>query len=410
MSDSIKYLPIIGTLIIVLSIYLCFKVKGNEKLLFLFAIVGFINISIGLSDGILKGMHVAAWQIPLRETVYNVYTAKSILLFLSILNPFLSHHWIKNKSVNLNHEGIKRKDNLIIAYIGTLTMYIILLMGYDVNALSGDGYVSNSNPLIEYAIVIFVVVWFYSDKSIVINILLKIYALLYVLYSMSFGDRSAAFLMILLYYLLYINKKYKLSITKIFILALIAITLSNFVAEYRTDASADISDLVQSTFERGLYSDTVSYSYYASITITAAPHIDDTFDYFIEYLKSLVVGGSNSEFSNLANFVSGKYFYNVGGGLYTSYFYFGFGYLGVIFGASILGIVLRKVYSHKGSFAIIYQLLIPVLAIRWYLYGPTSIYRSIFIVSTILLLICFIFDKLVRNETIVNNYVSQPSK
>ncbi|ARI76259.1 hypothetical protein [Halobacillus mangrovi] len=395
-------LPIVGIVIIGFSLYLCFKVRNNQKLLFLFAIIGFINISIGFSDGILKGMHVAPWQIELRESVYNLYTAKSIILFSSIVNLFLSYSWINEKAVSLSTAEINRKNNPIIAYVGLLVIYIIILAGYDVNTLAGDSYVSNSNPLIEYAIVIFAVIWLYSNNNVIANTLLRFYAFLYVLYSLSFGDRSAAFLMILLYYLLYIGKKQKLSIKKIVLLALFAITLSNLIAVYRANPYLDLFSLITDTIQRGVYSDTVSYSYYASITITAAYHISDTFLPFAEYLKSWIVGGSNSEFSNLANYIKENYnlLYNVGGGLYTSYFYFGFGYLGVIFGSVLLGGVLRIVYSYNNYLTIFYQILIPVLSVRWYLYGPTSLYRSIFIVSTVLLLTCFIFDRIVRNKNI----------
>lgn len=408
--DNVENLPTIGVFIISLSIYLCFKVRKNEKLLFLFAIIGFINVSIGLSDGILKGIHVASWQIPLRETVYNVFTAKSILLFLGIVNLFITQSWINNKALSLNSNEIVRKENSIIAYVGTFTMYAILLLGYDTSALSGGSYISNSNPLIEYAIVIYAIVWFYSSKNISINILLKIYAALYILYSLSFGDRSAAFLMILLYYLLYVGKRYKLTISKLLLLAIIAISLSNFVAELRADSNLEISNIINNALQRGMYSDTVSYSYYASITLTATNHLDDTFLPFIEYLKSWIVGGSNSEFSNLANYVKDNHLYNVGGGLYTSYFYFGLGYLGVILGALLLGFTLRNVYSHKGNLAIIYQILIPVLSIRWYLYGPTSLYRSIFIVSTILIILCLVFHNLLTKEKRTERYMVNSPK
>ncbi|CAM3923663.1 O-antigen polysaccharide polymerase Wzy [Mesobacillus zeae] len=400
--DRIETLPIIGYLIIGISIYLCFKVRKNEKLLFLFAIVSFINISIGFTDCINKGLYVSPWQIPLRESEYNSYTAKSILLFLCIINMFLSTKWLHSKAVNIRYTELIRRENLIIGYIGTILMFAILLMGYDTSVKVNNTYVSNSNPLIEYSVIIFAVVWLYIGKNKKLHFLLSLYAFLYILYSLSFGDRSAAFLMILLYYLLYVGNKIRLSLTRVFILAILAITLSNFIAEYRSGKSLEIMSMLQSAIQRGVYSDTVSYSYYASITISAVKHIDNSVVYFLQYLKTILLGGGSSEFGNLANFVKENYLYNVGGGLYTSYFYFGLGYPGVIMASAILGFIIRGVYSKKGNFAVLYQILIPVLSIRWYLYGPTSLYRSVFIIATFVLLSCIIFDQLVSKKRQLN--------
>lgn len=392
LKNEIENLWIIGFFIIFLSIYLIVKVRKNEMLFYLFAIIGFVNISIGISDCILNAQHVASWQMELRETENNVYTSKSILLFLSLVNLLLSYPWIK--STYTKQKFIKRKDNPLIAYIGTFCMYLILLVGYDYKALSGHSYVSNSNALIEYAAVIFAIVWFYSDKNKVVNYLIHFYAFLYVIISLSFGDRSASFLMILLYYLLFLKEKFKLSLVKVVLFSIVAVLLSNFIAEFRNASSFNFSELYQNTLKRGFYSDTVSYSYYAGITLITAHNIDNTHEYFVEYIKSWIIG-KNSEYRNLTGFVREKYdLYNLDGGLYTSHFYFGWGFIGVVLGSILLALILRIVYSNNSSVIVLYQILIPVMSIRWYLYSPTSLYRSIFIISSLLIGITIIFNKI----------------
>lgn len=403
LKNKIENLWIIGFFIIFLSIYLIVKVRKNEMLFYLFAIIGFVNISIGISDCILNGQHVSSWQMALRETENNVYTSKSILLFLSLVNLLLSYPWIKS---TFNTKHIKRKDNPLIAYIGTFCMYLILLVGYDFKALSGPSYVSNSNALIEYATVIFAIVWFYSDKNKVVNYLIHFYAFLYVIISLSFGDRSASFLMILLYYLLFLKEKFKLSLVKIVLFSIVAVLLSNFIAEFRNASSYNFSELYQNTLKRGFYSDTVSYSYYAGITLTTAHNIDNTHEYFVEYIKSWIIG-KNSEYRNLTDFVRDKYnLYNLGGGLYTSHFYFGWGFIGVVLGSILLALILRIVYSSNRSVIVLYQILIAVMSIRWYLYSPTSLYRSIFIISSLLIGITIIFNK-ISNLKYKNFYYSK---
>lgn len=392
---------VISISIIVVSIYMCFKVRKIKLLFFLLTIISFINISIGVSDGLLNGQHVAPWQLPLRQTIYNVVTMKSILLVISTFNVFLTLKWI-DKVYLLNLKKIEKKDNLIISLLGTFTIYVVLILGYDIQTLGSGVYVSNSNPLIEYAVIMFVIIWFYSGDNKFIASLLKFYAVFYVLLSLYFGDRSASFLMILTFYLLFKSKNSKISVLRIVFLIFIAVFLANFIAGYRDGMPLEFGAILENTLQRGLYSDTISYSYYASITISAIYHIDDTLVYFLNYLKTWIFGSRTSDVGNLASFVKENYMYNVGGGIYPSYFYFGMGYTGVILSGIALGVLVRFVYSRISSYAYIYKILIAVMSIRWYLYGPTTLYRSILIMASILIIACIISDVLMKRKKGIN--------
>jgi len=392
-----EMLPIIGIGIIIVSLYLCFKVRRNKKLLLLFAIIAFINISIGITDCINRGVYVADWQLPLRGTEYNVYTAKSILLFMVILNVILDIRWLKKKSVNICFYKIKLHYNPIISLVGILSLFLILITGYNKDIISSQGYVSNSNPLYEYAIVIFAIVWLFSGNKKIINNILIFYGVSFIIYSLSFGDRSAAFMMLLLVFILYFEKK--ITIVKLVLFALIAIILSNFIGVIRTGVPLDFYTITKNLIERGFYSDTVSYSYYSGITISVLHHIDSNAPkYFFEFLKYQIVGFGINEFGSMAHFVRENYseLFNRAGGLYTSSFYAWFGYNGVILSAVIMGIIIRTTYSKVGSFALLYQILIIVLSLRWYLYNPTGLFRSVFVVGTILLLLSIGFNSLCK--------------
>ena len=399
--NEASVLQYIGILIVMISIYLCFKVRENRKLVFLFAIIGFINISLGVSDLINKGLYVADWQLALRSTEYNVYTAKSVLIFLSIVNIMLTKSWLKTRSINKIFAETRRNENPIIAFIGISSLFVILILGYGSDLRNSSNYVSNNNPLYEYAIVIYLVSWMFSGKNKIFNVLLVIYAVLYSMYSFYFGDRSAAFLMILMFFFLHFEQK--ISIVKLMSLSVIAIIIANFIAGYRIGGSLDIASIIEYMKEKGLYSDTVSYSYYTGITLTKLHHIDSNAPtYFLGYLKSLVLGSGSSEYSSMDTFIRGKYseLFNRGGGLYTSAFYSWFGYLGVSMSAVAVGLIVRLVYSRPGAYAQLYQVLVIVFSIRWYLYNPTTLFRGIFFISTILLFICIEFDKLTRKQVI----------
>jgi hypothetical protein len=394
-NNEIQKLPYIGTLIILISIYLLFKFRHNHKLLFLFGVIGFMNISLGVSDLINKGLYVADWQLAFRATIYNIYFAESILLFLSIVNVVLSHSWAKHQATTIEFIEIKRKNNPIIAYLGIIALFYIIFKGYGDDLINSNGYVSNNNPIYEYAVVIFIMVWLYSGKNFLVNKILIVYALLYTLQSFFFGDRSAAFLMVFLFFLLYYKKK--VSFIKIIFFAIFAILLSNFIGEFRTGGTLSIETVMNNVQNRGLYIDTVSYSYYTGITITSLQHYNsETTILFIEFLKSIIMGSGFSENANLANYARHNYkdLFNRGGGMYISHFYAWFGFGGVILGSAIFSFIIRKVFSSSHNISQIYQILILVFSLRWYLYSPIVLFRSVFIISTILILACIVFNKI----------------
>lgn len=401
LKNEIDIVPMIGKFIIGISIYMFFKLKNNKKIVFLIAVISFINISLGFTDLINNGSYVADWQRTLRNSEYNVSTAKSVLLFLSILNSMLTYRWIQRKAVTYSCNEVQRKNNLIISYVGLVILFIILLTGYSSEVLTSDVYVSNSNPLYEYALVIYLIVWLFSEKSKFIQIMMIIYSACYILYSLNFGDRSAAFLMLALLFMIYYEKK--ISVMKLLILVIVAVFIANIIAVIRSDGSGsmDFSSILANTVDRGLYSDTVSYSYYSGITITALHHKDmDAPLYFFSYVKSLFLGTGSSEYSSLSSYARSHYtdLFNRGGGFFFTSFYAWFGYIGIALSAYVLGLIIRKVYSRDGVYAQIYQILIIVFSFRWYLYSPTVFFRSVFVVATVAYGICLIFDHISRSN------------
>lgn len=381
-SDDPNSLPYLGLGIICFSILVSFKARRSRNLLFLSMIILFINLSFGFVDLIGKGLSVADWQMSLRLTAYNVHTGKSILLFMSIINMFIIHPGPKIAQVS-----IERKRNVIISSVGLLFLFIILFLGYGESVRKSAGYASNRNPFYEYSIVIYLVVWFFS-KNLKLNvILLRIHSILYVVQSLFYGDRSAAFLMVILVALLEIRR---ISIRKLSIFSIIAVLLSNFIAINRNYGHLETPEKLKQMLERGLYSDTVSYAYYSSITITALHDYSDDGQneaLFIEFLKSVFRGTTNAAVPSLTVYIRENFgdLFNRGGGIYSSHFFAYFGYAGVVVSAIILGLILRSVYYRSSPVAQLYQVLIVTFSIRWYLYNPIALYRSVLFIFSLLL-------------------------
>lgn len=392
LTETIQQTNLLGFYVISISIYLIIKFKKSSKLLMLFSILAFINISIAYTDIINLGINVAPWQIEFRLSEYNLYTMKSLVLFLAVLNIILSNKFA-NSLANNNNFMLSLKYNPYIVISLIFVLYLILFFAYDPAIRGSVEYVSNQNPLYEYAIVLFLIAWLYTGNNKILKYNLVLFSIVYILNAFSTGDRSAAFVMVLIVVLS--NFANKVNIKIISLGALSSIILANTISYLRINNSVDLSSILDYLINQGLYSDTVSYSYYAAITVSALYHINpDPMMYFFSFIEYQLLGFGVNEFGNFANYVSDNYsiLFNRSGGLYFSTFYAMFGYTGVIISSILLGFIIRASFKSNSTLAVMYQILIIGFSLRWYLYNPTGFYRSIFVISTI-----FYFSLIVIN-------------
>ncbi|MFV8813819.1 hypothetical protein ACNNLQ_01585 [Aerococcus urinaeequi] len=391
-------LPFIGWIIIFVSVYLCYKVRNNNFQLLLMSILSFLNISLSLSNLITQTSMIPSWQLALRNTTYNFNAASSIMLFLATLNLFLTQDWLRRTS-SKNPIILERKNNLIISVGGVLILIVILITGLLSGSTSSQGYVSNSNPLYEYFPVIFLLTWIYAKKYLVINKTLICIALFYIAQSFIMGDRSAAFLMVILGYLIYFTNS--ISIGRILIFASIAIILSNFIAEFRDNIGIGLEDLISNTLDRGFSVDTITFAYYGGITITALFDLIPGFGKNIfQYLFTFIIGSNDSEFANLAVFAreNFKILFNRGGSFFPAYFYAFLGNTGVIFSATIFGLIIRKIFSKYSGVNVYYQILIITFAMRWYIYNPINLFRVVLVMFTVVLIISRMIEQITSKQ------------
>ena len=91
--------------------------------------------------------------------------------------------------------------------------------------------------------------------------------------------------------------------------------------------------------------------------------------------------------------------YNGGGGMYPAFFYFFAGYVGVIAAVVILGYIIRFAFKSSNGWHKMYQAALIVYSFRWYLYSPVSLYRTIMVNFTLLVLLAYVANKYVRKRS-----------
>lgn len=398
LDNSQESLKLLGALLILVSIYFIYKVRFNSDLLILFGLIAYVNISVSLGDLLqisqVLGEESLVWQKSIRDSHYNVIGAKSLLLIMSILNVIINKLNLSNISSKAL-APLEKKNNKYIFIVGYCVLLIFWLFGY--SSSIGGTYHSNTRTIYEYSLLIFIVVWFYSGNSKIKKYLLYLFALLYILQSLYRGDRSSAFPMVVALVLIH---NYKLSVKSLVLLAFGGIFASNLVSAYRIAFS--FTELKNIFFDKygmtAFLSDTVSQSYYTGISIVNTHDlIPSTIFYFLNFLGGILFGGS---FPNAdVGAVSYNYLLNKGGGFYFSWFYFWFGFTGVILGGIFLGIVIKKFFWSDNNYMKLYKICLIVMTFRWYLYTPFVLFRSVLFIFSILLLITFIVEKVTTKKS-----------
>lgn len=382
-------------LIIVSSIHLCIKSREHRSLLLLFSLYAYMNISLSFSDILGIGMRLGdvtlAWQENIRSSSYKGGLVKYIVLFTTFLSLLLSRRFFINASA-YSIVPLVRKDNALIFYGLYGISLLFWIFGYS-ESRSGT-YESVTRPIYEYCLAIFPLMWFYSGSNRMRQFLLIAFIIIYVAQSLMRGDRSSAFPMLILAFLI---SQWRLNLFRVAIVIVAGLLLSNLVGLYRLDfTNEDVFELSYKILsEKSFTSDTVSQSFYTAITIFAAKDLyDETSSYFGNFLVGVVLGGwyPGADVINLA----GDVYLNKAGGFYFSWFYFWFGMIGAFIAALVLAMIIRGMSLGTSYIGRLYQMVFVVFFIRWYVYTPFVLFRSVLFVFGVLLVIAFVVDSYTR--------------
>lgn len=381
--------------IIAISIWIAFKVRKNNLLLLIFSVIAVINVSAAWTDIFRGGLSVAVWQISLRMSTYAIDTAQSLLLFIVVLNMCFNIGIVRKFLEKATFE-MMRKENLLISVACSVLLVAIIIFGYD-STNTGE-YVSNSNVMIEYSGLIFLMGFYYSKNLKYYDYFSIFYVILFLYNSLIRGDRSAASILLLLYVILYFPRLLKIG--KIVILAFAAILGSNFIGVVR-DLSSINESILSDFFSKGLYIDTVSYAYYTSITFSAFFRIvGNSFYYLKQFFISIFVGTSRSDFASFSKYIRDydTFFFNRDGGFLSSWFYSWGGNISIIFFTILFGIVIVLIFRMKNDYCKILAISITAYSLRWYLYNPINLFRVNLLILSILYIIFSFVHKIMNGD------------
>lgn len=386
----------IGITLIANSLALCFVCRHIKDLFLLFLLILFINSTIGINIFMINSDFIPYWQKNgLLSSDMNKITANGISLMIYILLLCIS---VRTKFYINKFSDIRlTKSNPYIMFGLAMTLTIILLVGFFTQVYSrGNTYSSVTNPIYEYSSILMVFMFFYSKGyEEIVKYYLFIYSGFFSLFFLIIGDRSSVCIILMTLFMLYFKNKYK--IKYVLAVSVFGVFLMNFIGIIR---NGNFDNFVYRIIERGLYVDTITWAYYASISIASLyEYVSDSWLFAIGYLISFFSGYSNG-YTNMAYYASVNFpsLYNQGGGIYSSYFYGMGGYYFVAIGSIILFLIIDFLYTSKNTYFNIYRILLVSLSFRWYLYNISTLFRGCLVITTILLLLCFCFTKMIGDH------------
>lgn len=384
--NTYESLPYIGYGIIGVSIWMLYRYRKSTKICLLIGIMMIISICFAMSVCLNAYDTAFNWQVDLINREANIINAKNYLLFLTTIS-------ISIGKINEKEYKIVYDYNPIIFFVCLAVLIYSLIFGFDRGTVGI--YSSNTNVLYEYAIIIFLFAWIHTKNNKYMKGILVLYAIVYCLQGLVFGDRSSAFPMILMLFLLLYNKKY--TIKHILIAGLGGIFLANIIDIFRNTGFIFDSSVIKEVLDRGLFVNTISYSFYGGTqVIRYGMNSTLQFEHFLNYMSSIFTGGS-SEYT-LTVIANAAGYINKGGGMSHVYFYYWIGYFGTIIFGIFMGRIINYIYNSDTKFSNILKITVTIFLIRWFVYYPVAFFRTAIFVPAICYIMCVLFKKIIINR------------
>jgi hypothetical protein len=289
---------------------------------------------------------------------------------------------------------------------------------FKINREASFSYEVKISPLYEYSYIIFLFAVKYANTKLK-EIFITTLAVLFIFQDTILGGRVTS-LQIMLVFAITLFYKY-ITIKRILLFAFVGVLFLSVIGSYRANYSYN-ENIVANTFlylKKNMFVlDTVTYAYGAGITqLYAADFIsvEDRVISFYNYCINVILGSSYN-FSEILNketitnipATASNYHINYGGSVFPIYFYFWFGWLGVIISGILTSKYIAFFSKQKSELGSLIFLAIIVTVPRWYLYSPLALFRGPLVLLPLLFFLLKFIEHVfsIRNKTkkTINNF------
>ena len=383
---------ILATLTLFFSIMWVYKCWNNIYLLIMSLFILYSNYSIVV--GIYYDKSLRPKYLYPQITDIDVYGIGIFMILMFTMTLALLTPKIKGDARQFRKHLIKEENSNKILFILLWILFnLIVMFGFSRSA----GERGVSSPIYEYNAIVLLLLFYYSGDKKINRLMCVECIVVYSLSSIIGGSRIEALICIIVFTLCFFKKPINKGLLCVGMIS--GLVLFSVIGAIRGNwllLSSDGKQIVHLIFKNKFVFDTCTHAYFpmlCMIDMFKKYSLSEAIKYFLSFLMTIFLGQSRVANGDLIMVTAEKYYHNFGG-VTLGFFFVWFGYLGsyifstVIYWFEKILIKYRTNISEIKIFIIVYFV---ATVPRWYLYGPWSMTRGIFVC-----LVSFIFFRKVN--------------
>lgn len=367
------------------NIFLILRNRDNYFLAITFSLIFYFNYSIIYSNFIYNADNFFTQEI-------NTQVTNTSINILSLFNVILYVLFPKKVEklkygVNYMQSSYNLKKGMFYCIFCSLC---IIFISDNIGASVSSMEKKDASSIYEYSVCVFIVAYYFIKEKkyrLILNILLLVFAFS----NFVFGGRVSGLQFLICIYIF--ELAYRIKLLKVIMISLPVLVLMVIIGNVRAELiSGNFStELILRRFlTGGLSLDTAYAAYYTSeVFVFASDFISDHISLFFILLGAIFVGYGYYNNATLPKITS-AFLKHYNGGIFPFYFWFYFGYIGIIISAIIVNFYLTiwsNISKQSGLFKCLGAFSLCHI-FRWYLYTPYSFFRG-----SLFLIILYLFVK-----------------
>lgn len=397
--ESIFLNKITALLSVIICVFLVLKFRKNI-LIELFCCIFFYSIySVVFSRYLVVLPRYQEYYLQVDQKVYGLGIA---ILFLFVLCIFHGLSECPSVLQTNRDDFVSANSNVFFSAVLDCLVVVLFLLSFDFSQFGERGATS---PVFEYIGVLICLSYYFAGplKWFSFNLITDIIILGISLVSLVYGERVAVLQFLIIAFLMRYSNYF--SAPTLLGCFFVGIILMNIVGEYRSDYQFE--DNLIKTVWNNLQNTYLTFNgadlgYYCTLTFLLVRSFTPflvRLDLFGEFVQSLILGLSNVSPTASLPFYTRQFYVHQYGGMYPHYFYFYFGWAGVISFSLFCAFIMRYVFRRMNrtnklqSSSTPYALLgcyIVAVSPRWLLYSPSALFRSVALFWSVFLVLSFL--------------------
>ncbi|MEE0777386.1 MAG: hypothetical protein UJ210_00010 [Massilimicrobiota sp.] len=407
-------------LLVFLLYFICILINSNIGLMLLYLyslIILWINCSKN-SISLILIFYITLYFIPIflwclyginishytyMNSTENIFTTLKVQTFFSILLSYNVNYIDRESHIIYTFDDFKKNKSNILFILMIILCLICLIIGKSGNTIFESGGYGLSNKtgsaVFEYFNIFYLLAFLFSGNEKNKKFLLYLISIIYVLKSFLYGGRIEIIQHIFLIFILFFEKKFKPK--NVLFMLCIGYFVMFLIGSFRSNLVLDINSFQKlfgyNSITNSIVSNEADVFYSTTVFLNAEKYgiIDNNYRIIssIFWIIRLFVPSSFiDETYNVILYLQNNFTIFGGGGFFSGFVFFYFGYIGLIIVTKIISIFINKINRTDNNIYIkTFIILFVVMLPRWYAYSSETFFKIPFYAVALLYLLRIFF-------------------